>query len=185
VTTIVVLSAIGISGVTKFGSEVCAALRGPGDNELALASGGMFASLLDFAGPAKAVARFNAQKEEAESSIQRATSDALLLRNWRYTQTPTADRVVESLSLYLQALQAELFLSAFNNFIELIQTGLATNPSPFAQVLNNNLEAFQGQVNSLLTAFINAAAQLQSFLNSFIPPNLRPPPIPPASPCGC
>jgi hypothetical protein len=183
--TIIVLLAVAIVGPTLFGSEVLAAWKAPGDAEQALSSDGPLERLLSFDAPAVLNARLKTQTVEAVQSIRKAENAILLTRNWKYTQSPTADSLALSLNLYVSALQAEIALSAFDNFMDQLQINVAASNSPFAPFINNVLAGFEDQVISFLVSYINAAAALQSLINPLIPASFRPPPIPAASPCAC
>jgi len=180
--TLVVLSAVVVGALCLLGSESVAIWQAQGNADT---SSSAFAELVNFAAPAELGARFKVQTEEAKTSIRKAEEASLLVKDWKFTQSPLTVALALSLNLYVQAIQAEFFLSFFNNTIEQLQSSLATNPSPLAQFLNSVLETFQGQVNNLVTSYVNLLRGTQLFINSFIPIPFRPPPIPPVSPCMC
>jgi hypothetical protein len=180
--TIVVLSAVAVVALPLFGSEVLVSWKLPERAEQALSTSSALAGLVDFGAPVALGARFKAQTEEAKASIQRADNASSLVRNWKYTQSPTTDALALSLNLYFQALQAEIFLSAFNNSIQQLLSSLSTSSSPFAPFLSTALMTFQNQVNGFLTSYVNTLSSVQSLINPLIPASFRPPPIPPASP---
>jgi len=163
--TVALLSAVAVVGITSFGSEVLAAWKTPANAEPALASSNTFEGLLNFEAPAATVARFDAQKEEAEQSKAQTSNSLLLVKNWKFTQNLLGDAYTQSLMLYQQA----TFVEALVRFIE---------SSPQVPAFNKAI------VRMWEIAFVNLARNIQAIDNAllFAFGITPPPPIPPVSP---
>lgn len=97
--TIALLSAVAVVGITLFGSEVLAAWKTPENVEQALASEGAFAGVLNFEAPAETVARDNKAIGKSQAS-----SDAVVAKNWKYTQNSISDFLQ---SIYIEGIELQ------------------------------------------------------------------------------
>lgn len=109
--TIALLSAVAVVGITLFSSEVLAAWKTPENVEQALASEGAFAGVLNFEAPAETVARFKTDNKAVGKS--QASSDAMVAKNWKYTQNSLLDTIQ---NIYLQGIQLELITLTLERF---------------------------------------------------------------------
>lgn len=87
-----------------------------------------------------------------------------------------------SAALYQQATVLEAWQNAFLNNLNVFGLSLSSSFPSLSPLLNAYFNALQSQLNSFVTSYVQTAQALQSFINAQIPPSLRPPPIPPASP---
>ena len=162
--TIVMMAAIAVVGLTLLGTKVFAALKAPGSAEQGLVSHTAFEGLLNFEAPAAMVARIEAEKADAEKNNPKSNNASLLAKNWKFTQNPILDSFFVLLSENIY--QRGLFIASVEAFLDTL---------PFSP----QIQLFFDQ---LFTAYYDLARNLQIFVNSFLPPSLRPPLLPPASP---
>jgi hypothetical protein len=159
---IVLLSTVSVLGLALLGVEVFAAGKASDSSNPALASG-TFEGVLNFDAPATTVARLEAQSEEATKSKAQANSAPVLLKNWKFTQNPT---MAEAYQLSYFAYQQGMALAA-------------TEERYDALPLSHQVQLYFDQ---LYTAYYNVDIAIQAYANQFLPPTLRPPALPPASP---
>jgi hypothetical protein len=159
--TILTLSAVAVVGLALFGSDVLASWKTPGNAEPALASANAFEGLLTLEAPTATVSRFEATTKEAQRGNDLVSNAPLLVKNWKPTQLSIITTAFQfSFALYMEAFQ----LSLLEAYLDTL---------PFVP---------QQQVDQAYLTFYNALAELQALVDIFIPPALRPPTIPPASP---
>jgi hypothetical protein len=170
--TVVTLSAVAAVGLTLLVSDVLASRKASENVEPAMASSKITDGPLTFAAPTSTLLRLQAQEKDAQKGNDLASGAPLLVKNWKYTQLPSPQELVQlSWTLFIQA----TFLAITEEFIDALFPGLASFQQLVDQIFTafyNSLRAFQGSVNQLIPP---------AFLQLF-PPALRPPTIPPASP---